>query len=87
VLIVRVEVVAPVPLTGAGLGLNVQTGGITTTGVIELHESVTPAVVLYPLIGLMSITATPLLPAGTLPGSVAFSTVIVNCGATASTVM
>jgi|SRR5271165_830873 len=35
----------------------------------------------------MLITATPLLPAGTLPGTAALSTVIVNCGVSASTVM
>jgi hypothetical protein len=90
VLIVSVEEDAPTPLTGTGLGENEQMGGIVTTGEIELHESVTPGAfgaVLYPLIGLMSITATPLLPAGTLAGAVAFSTVIVNCGVTASTVM
>ena len=35
----------------------------------------------------MLMIATPLLPAGTLPGDAAFPTVIVNCGVTPSTVI
>jgi hypothetical protein len=84
-MIVSCEVVSP---GGTGFGLNEQTGGKCTKGVMELHESVTPGVgETYPLIGLMLIVVTPLLPAGTLAGSTAFSTVMVNCGATSSTVM
>jgi hypothetical protein len=46
VLIVRVEEVTP---GGTGLGLNVQMGGIVTSGVIELQASVTPgAGAVYP---------------------------------------
>jgi hypothetical protein len=93
VMIVSREVFSPSAVIGTGFGLNEQTGGKFTRGVMELHESVIPGVagvvtgVMYPLIGLMTIVVTPLLPAGTLAGSTAFSTVMVNCGATSSTVM
>lgn len=93
VLMVSCEVLGPSAVTVTVLGLNEQIGGMVTKGVIELHDSVTPGVgglvtgVAYPLMGLMLITATPLLPAGTLPGCTAFSTVMVNCGVTSSTVM
>ncbi len=89
-MIVSCEVFGPSVVTVTGFGLNEQTGGKFTKGVMELHESVTPGVlggVTYPLIGLMATVVTPLLPAGTLAGSTAFSTVMVNCGATSSTVM
>ncbi len=44
--IVRVEEVTP---GGTGLGLNEQMGGMVTSGVIELQESVTPgAGAVYP---------------------------------------
>src|SRR5580704_4987312 len=88
VLIVSVELVTP--LTFTGWGLNEQIGGIATSGVIEAHDSVTPPAVpggvMYPLMGLMLITPSPPLPAGTLLGATAVCTVIVNCGDTASTV-
>src|ERR1019366_209992 len=86
--IVRIEV-ATGPVTGTLGWLNEHTGGIVTKGVIELHDSVTPAVpggLTYPLMGLMLMTPWPPLPAGTLLGTTAFSTVIVNWGLTASTV-
>jgi len=88
-LIVIVEVADPVPDTLTGFGLNAQMGGIVTKGVIELHESVMPAVpvgVTYPLIGLMLIVPCPPLPAGTEVGVTALVTEMVNWGATASTV-
>ena len=78
VLIVIVEV-ATVPLTVTFGGLNEHTGGMVTSGVIVLHESVTPPGGLaYPLIALMLITPSPPLPAVTLLGVTAFCTVMVN---------
>ena len=87
-LIVMVEVTGA-PFTGTTDGLKEHTGGIVTSGVIELHESVTPGVfggLIYPLIGLMMIVPWAPLPAGTLLGDIALSTVMVNCAVTASTV-
>ena len=88
VLIVMVEGIG-VPLTTTVGGLNEHTGGIVTKGVIEAQESVTPGEpggLLYPLIGLMVMIPSPPLPAGTLFGVTAFSTAMVNCGVTASTI-
>jgi len=82
---VSVDVIG-VPFTGIVVGLNEHTGGIVTRGVIVAHDSVTPTELLYPLIGLMVMVPSPELPAGTLVGTTAFSTEIVNCGVTASTV-
>jgi hypothetical protein len=52
------------------------------------QDNVTPPLVglLYPLMGLMVTVPSPPLPAGTLLGTTAFVTVMVNCGVTASTV-
>jgi hypothetical protein len=88
VLIVRVDVTG-VPVTTTVAGLNEHTGGIVTKGVIVAHDSVTPGVpggLLYPLIGLRVMVPSPPLPAGTLLGTTAFSTAMVNCGVTARTV-
>src|SRR5207237_3563753 len=78
-----------VPFTTRVGGLNEHSGGIVTKGVIDAHDSVTPGVpagLLYPLIGLIVTVPSPPLPAGTLLGATAFSTDMVNCGVTASTV-
>src|SRR5258708_26118245 len=77
-----VEVSTFTPTVG---GLNEHTGGIVTSGVIEAHDNVT-SVPTYPLIGLRVTTPWPPLPAGTVVGATVFSTVMVNCGVTASTV-
>ena len=77
-LIVNVDVTT-VPFTTKVGGLNEHTGGIVTNGVIVAQESVTPGEpLMYPLIGLMVIVPSAPLPAGTLLGTTAFSTVSVN---------
>jgi len=79
---------ATCPFTTTFGGLNEHTGGIVTSGVIELHDSVIPAEpagLEYPLIGLMFTVPSPPLPAGTLLGLTG-AVVMVNWGVTASTV-
>ena len=68
--------------------MNEHTGAIVTRGVIEEQASVIPPPfgLLYPLIGFTVTTPVAPLPAGTLVGATAVVTVIVNSGATDSTV-
>src|SRR3974390_1754249 len=89
---VRVEVTGARPvIIGCG-GLKEHTGGIVTSGVIEAQLSQTPEFgsfgfgLVYPLIGLIETVPSAPLPAGTLPGETAVSTVTVKSGATESTV-
>jgi hypothetical protein len=86
VLMVIVEV-TDVPLPVTGFGLNEHTGGIVTSGVIELQDKVTPELgMTYPLIGFTLITPSAPLPAGTLDGATVLTTVMVKVGTEAKTV-
>jgi hypothetical protein len=68
--------------------VNEQTGAIVTRGLIELQYKVMPPLVgvKYPFTGFTLIVPCALLPAGTLLGATASTTVMVNSGVTANTV-